>query len=138
MRDRIAVSALRSALSAISNAEAISPPPAVAGAGSPHIAGAVAGLDAGEAQRRALSAAEVLSRQRSASACWQPVATNAAASPTARSTFAARRAFSSRLHRARPHKAVDLPKHREPNAPQRHESAFDGRYCITADMHGLI
>ena len=58
MRDRIAVSALRSALSAISNAEAISPPSAVAGAGSPHIAGAVAGLGAGEAQRRAVNAAE--------------------------------------------------------------------------------
>ena len=58
-RDRIAVSALRSALSAIGNAEAISPPPGMPGAGSPHIAGAVAGLNAAEAQRRTLSAAEV-------------------------------------------------------------------------------
>jgi uncharacterized protein len=58
-RDTIAVSALRSALSAIGNAEAISPPPAVAGAASMHIAGAVSGLGAGEARRRALSAAEV-------------------------------------------------------------------------------
>jgi uncharacterized protein len=53
--DRIAVSALRSALSA----EAISPPPGMPGAGSPHIAGAVAGLNAAEAQRRTLSAVEV-------------------------------------------------------------------------------
>ena len=58
-RDRIAVSALRSALSAIGNAEAISPPPGMPGAGRPHIAGAVAGLNAAEAQRRTLSAAEV-------------------------------------------------------------------------------
>jgi uncharacterized protein len=55
--DRIAVSALRWALSAIGNAEAISPPPGMPGAGSPHIAGA--GLNAAEAQRRTLSAAEV-------------------------------------------------------------------------------
>jgi hypothetical protein len=58
-RDTTAVSALRSALSAISNAEAIGPPPPVTGAGGPHIAGAVPGLGAGEAGRRALSAAEV-------------------------------------------------------------------------------
>jgi uncharacterized protein len=43
-RDRAAVSALRSALSAIGNAEAVSPPPATAGTGSERIAGAAAGL----------------------------------------------------------------------------------------------
>jgi uncharacterized protein YqeY len=58
-RDRIAVSAARSALSAIANAEAVSPPPAVTGSRSPHVAGAVAGVGAGDAPRRDLSAAEV-------------------------------------------------------------------------------
>jgi uncharacterized protein YqeY len=58
-RDTAAVSALRSVLSAIGNAEAVNPPPGAAGAGSPHIAGAVAGLGAGEARRRNLSAAAV-------------------------------------------------------------------------------
>jgi GNAT superfamily N-acetyltransferase len=58
-RDRAAVSALRSALSAIGNAEAVSPPPARAGAGSERIAGAAAGLGAGEASRRSLTAAEI-------------------------------------------------------------------------------
>jgi len=58
-RDRIAASALRSALSAIGNAEAVSPPPGMPGSGSPHIAGAVSGLNAGEVQRRTLSTTEV-------------------------------------------------------------------------------
>jgi uncharacterized protein YqeY len=59
-RDTIAVSALRSALGAIGNAEAIEPGAAApAGSGSPHVAGAVAGLGAAEASRRRLSAAEV-------------------------------------------------------------------------------
>jgi hypothetical protein len=58
-RDTTAVSALRSVLSAIGNAGAVNPPPGAAGAGSPHIAGAVAGLGAGEARRRNLSAAAV-------------------------------------------------------------------------------
>jgi len=58
-RDAIAVSALRSALSAIGNAEAVDPGPApAAGAGSPYIAGAAAGLGATEARRRSLSPAE--------------------------------------------------------------------------------
>lgn len=57
-RDTAAVSALRSALSAISNAEAVDPIPA-AGASSPHIAGAVPGLGAGEVQRRHLTEAQV-------------------------------------------------------------------------------
>jgi hypothetical protein len=58
-RDRLAVSALRPALSAIGNAEAVSPPPGMPAAGSPHIAGAVSGLNAGEVQRRTLSTTEV-------------------------------------------------------------------------------
>jgi hypothetical protein len=59
-RDMLAVSALRSALAAIGNAEAVEPgvatPP---GSGSPHVAGSVAGLGAAEAERRRLSAAEI-------------------------------------------------------------------------------
>jgi uncharacterized protein len=58
-RDRIAVSALRSALSAISNAEAVAPGPPAPGAASVHIAGARAGLGAGEAGRRRLSPADM-------------------------------------------------------------------------------
>jgi uncharacterized protein len=51
--------ALRSALSAISNAEAVSAAPAVARTSSSHIAGAAAGVGGGEARRRDLSAADV-------------------------------------------------------------------------------
>ena len=59
-RDTIATSALRSALAAIDNAGAVPPAPApAAGAGGPHVAGAVAGLGAAEAERRSLTAAEV-------------------------------------------------------------------------------
>jgi hypothetical protein len=49
-RDRVAVAALRSALSAIANAEAISPPSPTAGAGGSYVAGGVAGLGAAESQ----------------------------------------------------------------------------------------
>jgi uncharacterized protein YqeY len=58
-RDTVATSALRSALAAIDNASAVpaAPMPA-AGTGGPHFAGAVAGLGAGEAQRRSLTEAE--------------------------------------------------------------------------------
>lgn len=60
-RDVVAVSALRTTLSAIANAEAVvmdmRPPVA---ATSPHFAGAVAGLGAGEGARRQLSAADVI------------------------------------------------------------------------------
>jgi hypothetical protein len=59
-RDSIAVSALRSALGAIGNAEAVEPGAAApTGSGSPHVAGAVAGLGAAEAERRRLSPAEI-------------------------------------------------------------------------------
>jgi uncharacterized protein len=58
-RDAIAVSALRSALSAIGNAEAVDPGlAAAAGAGSQYVAGAAVGLGATEARRRSLSPAE--------------------------------------------------------------------------------
>jgi uncharacterized protein YqeY len=59
-RDTIAVSALRSALGAIGNAEAVEPG-AVAPAGSagPHVAGAVSGLGAAEVPRRSLSPAQI-------------------------------------------------------------------------------
>jgi uncharacterized protein YqeY len=59
-RDGVAVAALRSALAAIDNAGAVAPPP-----GSPteathaQLAGTVEGVGAAEAERRALSEAEV-------------------------------------------------------------------------------
>jgi uncharacterized protein len=69
-RDQTAVAALRSALAAIDNAEAVdvgNPPPPVLGAeegqgptaGAAPVAGAVVGLGAGEVERRRLTAAEV-------------------------------------------------------------------------------
>jgi uncharacterized protein len=72
-RDAAAVSALRSALSAIGNAEAVDPGavgpgavgPGAGGSGRPgapgsvHFAGAVAGLGAAEAERRLLTEADV-------------------------------------------------------------------------------
>ena len=59
-RDTSTVSALRSALSAIANAEAVDPGPTrAAGTSGPHFAGAAAGLGAGEAPRRQLSEADV-------------------------------------------------------------------------------
>jgi hypothetical protein len=55
-RDRAVISALRSALSALANAEAIpAPAPMDTRAGTPQFAGAVPGLGAGEAPRIALS-----------------------------------------------------------------------------------
>jgi hypothetical protein len=60
--DAVARSALRSALAAIDNATAVPPshpPAAPAAAGSVHIAGAVAGLGAGEAERRRLTEADL-------------------------------------------------------------------------------
>jgi uncharacterized protein YqeY len=75
-RHMTAVAALRSALSAIGNAEAAPVPPSggaagpaaaatrtadggAAGTSSPHVAGAAAGLGAAEAERRRLSPAQV-------------------------------------------------------------------------------
>ncbi len=58
-RDSIAVAALRSALSAIGNAEAVIPAAPAAGASGPHLAGTRSGLGAGEAPRRRLTAAQV-------------------------------------------------------------------------------
>lgn len=58
-RDLVAASALRSALGAIGNAEAVAAPQTPASrASSVHIAGAVAGLGAGEAERRRLGDGE--------------------------------------------------------------------------------
>jgi uncharacterized protein len=74
-RDRVAVGALRSALAAIDNAEAVPverPPAGVAG--NEHVAGAATGPGAAEAERRHLTAADLRSivenevRERSAAA----------------------------------------------------------------------
>jgi len=63
MRDTMARSALRSALAAIDNAGAVPAGPAPAGpapaAGGLHVAGAAAGLGAGEGERRRLSEDDV-------------------------------------------------------------------------------
>lgn len=58
-RDRTAVSALRSALAAIANAEAVPVEDGPRGVGGQHVAGGVVGLGAGEAQRRELDDATV-------------------------------------------------------------------------------
>jgi uncharacterized protein len=63
--DRAAAAAVRSALAAVGNAEAIDPaaaqgPAVVATATSEHFAGARAGLGAGEVPRKRLSAADVM------------------------------------------------------------------------------
>jgi uncharacterized protein len=58
-RDAAAVSALRSALAAIGNAEALPAPPAESGRAGQYVAGSVAGLGAAEASRRHLTEAEI-------------------------------------------------------------------------------
>ncbi len=63
-RDTVAAAALRSALAAIANAEAVPVPTAPVGshprpAGSEHVAGAAAGLRAAEAARRHLTEADI-------------------------------------------------------------------------------
>jgi uncharacterized protein len=60
-RDVTAVSALRSALSAIGNAEAVDPGSGrPVGSGSEYFAGAAPGLGAGEAERRGLTEEEAI------------------------------------------------------------------------------
>ncbi|HEX5946601.1 MAG TPA: hypothetical protein VFY82_10005 [Acidimicrobiales bacterium] len=56
-RDRVAIAALRSALAAIDNAQAVAAPPAPRTGGL--VAGAVRGLGAGDVPRRGLSTDEV-------------------------------------------------------------------------------
>jgi uncharacterized protein YqeY len=62
-RDQVAVAALRSALGAIGNAEAVPAdqhaPKAAPGQDGPHFAGATAGLGAAETPRRVLSPADL-------------------------------------------------------------------------------
>jgi uncharacterized protein len=59
-RDGVAVAALRSALAAIGNAEAVAPPPgSTAEATHARLAGTVAGVGAAEAERRPLTEAQV-------------------------------------------------------------------------------
>jgi uncharacterized protein YqeY len=60
-RDSAAVSALRSALAAIGNAEALPASSAPRGRAGQYVAGAVAGLGAAEASRRTLTEAEITS-----------------------------------------------------------------------------
>ncbi|MCW2631870.1 MAG: hypothetical protein JWR88_832 [Pseudonocardia sp.] len=66
-RDSVAVSALRSALAAIENAEAVDAAdgaPAGVGDADPHVAGSIVGLGAGEVSRRTLTPAEVVATVR--------------------------------------------------------------------------
>ncbi len=58
-RDADAVAALRTAIAAIDNAQAVAAPPAAPAATSAHIAGARAGLGAAESARRPLTAGEL-------------------------------------------------------------------------------
>ena len=58
-RDRDALAALRTAIAAIDNAEAVPAPDAALPATSAHIAGARSGLGSSEAARRELSASEL-------------------------------------------------------------------------------
>jgi uncharacterized protein len=60
-RDTAAASAVRSALAAIGNAEAVPAPTTQPGRTSQHVAGSVAGLGAAEASRRVLTEAEMAS-----------------------------------------------------------------------------
>jgi uncharacterized protein len=58
-RDTAAISALRSALAAIGNSEALPIPATQSGGGSQYVAGSIAGLGAAEASRRVLTDAEI-------------------------------------------------------------------------------
>ena len=57
-RDRVAAAALREAIAALDNAEAIPPDGDLKAESSEHVAGGVVGLGAAEAERRILDAAE--------------------------------------------------------------------------------
>lgn len=59
-RDTVAVAALRSALAAIDNAEAVTVDAAPSVAADPNVAGSMVGLGAGEADRRVLSEADII------------------------------------------------------------------------------
>jgi uncharacterized protein len=58
-RDTAAISALRSALAAIGNSEALPIPATQSGGGGQYVAGSIAGLGAAEASRRVLTDAEI-------------------------------------------------------------------------------
>jgi uncharacterized protein len=58
-RDTAAISALRSALAAIGNAQALPAPASQRGGSGQYVAGSVAGLGAAEASRRVLTEAEI-------------------------------------------------------------------------------
>jgi uncharacterized protein YqeY len=59
-KDTVATAALRSAIAAIGNAEAVPPPAAAPLTGDARVAGSVAGLGAAEARRRALTEADLV------------------------------------------------------------------------------
>ena len=59
-RDAVATSALRSAIAALGNAEAVAPPAASPATGDAHVAGSVAGLGAAEAERRPLTEDDIV------------------------------------------------------------------------------
>ncbi len=81
-RDPVATAALRSALSALSNATAVAVPAGPgAAAGSEHVAGGVVGLGAAEVPRRELTAAETaavlaaeIAERRAAASAYPPAA----------------------------------------------------------------
>ena len=58
-KDRVAISALRSALAAIDNAEAVAPEPTATTATSEHVAGGAAGVGAAEVARKELTDADM-------------------------------------------------------------------------------
>ena len=75
-RDTSTVSALRTTLSSIGNAEAVDPGPTrLARTSSAHFAGAVAGVGAGEAERRRLTEADVAAIVRAEAAEREAAAT---------------------------------------------------------------
>ncbi len=59
-KDAVATSALRSAMAAIGNAEAVAAPAVPPAAGDAHVAGSASGLGATEARRRALTGDDLI------------------------------------------------------------------------------